>query len=53
MLKSRENITYICPDITSNVKKVLNFDNDKFCRSLSPSILGVDILKTNGKQGNF
>lgn len=50
--KNRENITYSCPDVPSNVKKVLNFDNDRR-RSLSPSILGVEMLKTNGKQGNF
>jgi len=54
MLKNKENITYSCPDITINVKKVLNFNNNDKCRrSLSPSILGVEMLKTNSKQGKF
>jgi len=50
--KNRENITYSCPDVSSNVKKVLSFNNNRR-RSLSPSILGVEMLKNNGKQGNF
>lgn len=52
LLKNRENITYSCPNMSSNVKKVLNFDNDRR-RSLSPSILGVEMSKTNGKQCKF
>jgi len=36
-------------------KKNLNFETEKCRRFLSPSILGVQVLKTNndGKQNNF
>lgn len=50
--KNRENITYSCFYISQNVKKCLNFDKNKR-HSLSPGMLGVEMLKANSKQGNF